>query len=157
MRLPKPVAASPPASLTTPRSFDMSVILLSALLLGFFLARLAAPLFASLPPCKFHEVFGIPCPSCGVTRAGLALANGKLLAALAFNPLFVIGIGILFGWSACRVLEKWRGEAFGFWKKAAAKFGSLEFNARQRWLRWAMIGAIFLNWLYLIWAASFSA
>jgi hypothetical protein len=80
----------------------------------------------------------------------LALANGEILAALAFNPLFVIGIGILFGWSACRVLERRTGKSFDFWKKAAAKFDGIELKAPRQWLRWLAVGAIFLNWLYLI-------
>jgi hypothetical protein len=144
------------ANLTAPdRPFDVSVIILPFLLFGFLLARFAARLFNLLPACIFRQITGVPCPSCGATRAGLALAQGDLLVALSYNPLAVISLGILFGWSMFCVFEKWSSGAVSskLSKMMAKIFGadyvSAKFKMRQR-LRWLAIGAIILNWIYLI-------
>ena len=38
--------------------------------------------------CVFRETFGIPCLTCGMTRAVLAVARLDFLAAFRFHPLF---------------------------------------------------------------------
>jgi hypothetical protein len=41
-----------------------------------------------LPPmlCPFREMTGLPCPTCGATRAGLELLAGHVLLAFRMNP-----------------------------------------------------------------------
>jgi hypothetical protein len=36
-------------------------------------------------PCTFHQLFGLDCPMCGMTRAFAALGHGWLLAAWGYN------------------------------------------------------------------------
>jgi hypothetical protein len=150
-----PAKTGIPAPTRVSRPFDLSVIILPLMLFGFLLARFAAPLFRLLPACTFRQVTGVPCPSCGATRAGLALAQGDLSAALSYNPLWVISLGILFGWSAWRVFEIWGGKSiFSNPSKRMAKifstcFKRTDFKMQQR-LRWVVISAIVLNWIYLI-------
>jgi hypothetical protein len=45
--------------------------------------------FVEWPPilCPLHAITGWPCPTCGATRAVLALARGEFVAALRMNPL----------------------------------------------------------------------
>jgi len=126
------------------RPLDVSMIVLPLFLLGFLLARFATPIFALLPACAFRAAFGFPCPSCGATRAGLALGQGELLAAFTYNPLFVICIGVLSLWSARRWLEMLSGKKIS---KALADKIQKKF---LKWLRRLTIGAIVFNWLYLI-------
>lgn len=38
--------------------------------------------------CPIKEIFGIPCPGCGMTRAYKAFFTGHFLDALYFHPLF---------------------------------------------------------------------
>src|SRR5688572_19052319 len=45
--------------------------------------------------CPSITLFGLPCPSCGSTRALAALVELDFLRALTFNPLVVFGLGFL--------------------------------------------------------------
>lgn len=54
----------------------------------------------SLPPCALLHATGIACPTCGGTRAGLALWRLDPLAAFVQNPLVALGLlalGLWFG------------------------------------------------------------
>ena len=62
-----------------------------ALLLWPSLPRLAG----LLPGCPFRRLTGLPCLSCGTTRAALALLGGDLTAAFHFNPISA-ALGIAF-------------------------------------------------------------
>jgi hypothetical protein len=50
---------------------------------------------AFYPVCVFHRVTGLQCPGCGASRAMYSLLHGHLLAALHFNPLFVLALPFL--------------------------------------------------------------
>ena len=55
---------------------------------------LAAPLIpeasAWLPPCLFRRLAGFPCPTCGATRAAIALVRLDPMAAWVSNPLVTL-------------------------------------------------------------------
>lgn len=97
------------------------------------------PLLALVPPCAFHAVTGLPCPSCGSTRAGLALAGGEVFMAFRLQPLFVLAclIAGLVGLHA--LLAMTTG------KRLLVELAPRE----RRILRPALIVLILLNWLYL--------
>lgn len=40
--------------------------------------------------CLFHRFTGFPCPGCGLSRAWISLAQGRILEALLINPLMLI-------------------------------------------------------------------
>jgi hypothetical protein len=55
-------------------------------LLALYAARF--PQIITFPSsCAFKGITGIPCPTCGSTRAVLHLTHGEIIAALVFNPL----------------------------------------------------------------------
>lgn len=89
--------------------------------------------------CTFRNLTGRPCAFCGGTRAALALGQGDWQRALALNPLVVvmlIGIG---GWSILRFglrrrLE-WR------WQRAGRAITVVVWSLA--------ITALFANWIYL--------
>jgi len=65
-----------------------------------------------LPPCIFRSLTGLPCATCGLTRCGLALAQGDWRMAFHWHPLAVLLIlctPILTAWDLRRA---WRGEPF---------------------------------------------
>jgi hypothetical protein len=50
--------------------------------------------------CLLKDIFGTPCPSCGMSRAYLSLLLGDVKKALHFHPLFwifpiTVGLGLL--------------------------------------------------------------
>jgi hypothetical protein len=94
-----------------------------------------------LPGCAFHQVFGIPCLTCGSTRAAFAFLHGDIPAAWRFNPLatlsfFVIAIYDLY---ALIVLVR-RGPRLRIvWSRFPRRgFATL------------VSGAALLNWVYLL-------
>ncbi|WP_425447570.1 DUF2752 domain-containing protein [Dethiothermospora halolimnae] len=42
--------------------------------------------------CYFRNVFGIPCPGCGLSRAFTSFFNGDFIGAIHYHPLFIIPI-----------------------------------------------------------------
>ncbi len=74
-----------------PREIDHELLWLSvagAALCGLAVA-LATP-GIRLPQCVFRLATGLPCPTCGMTRAVLALAHGDWAHAWIMNPLVVL-------------------------------------------------------------------
>ena len=48
------------------------------------------------PKCQFHQVTGLHCMGCGITRSAHSLLNGRVVQAFAFNlfaPLIVVWLG----------------------------------------------------------------
>ena len=45
--------------------------------------------------CVIRNVTGYPCPSCGSTRAILAMVHGHVLQALYLNPIGILLFGVL--------------------------------------------------------------
>ncbi len=53
-------------------------------------APFAQTIARSFPPCPFHWLTGLPCATCGGTRALLALSKFDLSAAVVWNPLVAV-------------------------------------------------------------------
>jgi Protein of unknown function (DUF2752) len=68
---------------------DRQVALFWALCVGtvFALRPVLIPAAHLLPPCLWHVWTGVPCPSCGTTRALVRLLRFDLPGAIAMNPL----------------------------------------------------------------------
>lgn len=103
------------------------------------LSPLAPRLAAGLPDCLFKQLTGLPCPTCGATRAALALARFDFAAAFAVSPLAAAGWSLLVA----------GGLAAGL--AALARFELPEPpNDLPRPVRWALLAAFLANWAYLI-------
>lgn len=75
--------------------------------LGLYWAAVAAALVAAspaapgvlvhLPACLLKQTLGVPCPTCGGTRAALALGQLDLAEAFRLNPLVTLGLAAFVG------------------------------------------------------------
>lgn len=90
-----------------------------------------------VPPCWFKTMTGLPCPSCGGTRAVLALLTGDPLRAVWFNPGVMIG-GTLF--AGYLIWGGWHNYSTGAWPR----------GPRVPGLRRLLIAAVLLNWGWVL-------
>jgi hypothetical protein len=72
-------------------------ILLVALVVGW-------PFFPSIS-CPFHQITGLPCLTCGASRAADAFYGGDIPAMFYSNPLLVLAFGGLFLFSLLKLFE----------------------------------------------------
>jgi hypothetical protein len=96
----------------------------------------AAPL---LRPCTFRSLTGVPCPTCGATRAATAFLDGNLIAAFAANPLasamgllFVVGAPVAAVWAVAR------------WPVPVLP------TPLPLWIRIGAVATLAANWTYVI-------
>ncbi len=68
-----------------------SAIGLAVLALVLLLRRFNPTEYSFYPKCTLNQATGLHCPGCGATRAVGALAAGRLVDAIRYNPLLVLG------------------------------------------------------------------
>ena len=84
---------------------------------GVMTALLAAGMFVNpLRPlpidlCLLKSLTGLPCPTCGLTRAVCHALQGDWAGSLAFHPAGTLVLASVIGWVAWMSLEAWRGQA----------------------------------------------
>ena len=96
--------------------------------------------------CLFKTVTGIPCPSCGTTRAVVLLLHGQVLPSILLNPfgliiaffLILVPVWII----ADLILRK---ESF-----YQAYSRTDQFIAGQKWFFIPAIGLVIANWVWNI-------
>jgi hypothetical protein len=81
----------------TPGQIEFGIIYGGIALLSLLAARFG-PLASMVPSCAFMGLLGVPCPTCGSTRAVLHLSHGEIASALTMNPIvtLVIVFAVLF-------------------------------------------------------------
>lgn len=103
----------------------------------YFLARLIAITCNGVTICTFKAATGVPCPSCGLTRAAIALSHGRPVDAFLFNPLMTAVIGVCVVWLICKYI-------LGI--TVTMQISRVEF-----WVMMFLItAAIAANWVYVI-------
>lgn len=120
------------------------VWLFGGLVALLLLARAVEVWQLPLPACGFKSITGWPCAFCGTTRAACAVARFDFAGALRLNPLacglgalVVIGLVV---WAA----DRWLG----------TNWGRLTRNGvRVPWICIGL-GALALNWFYVLWVAA---
>ncbi len=95
-----------------------------------------------LKPCALRTATGIPCPSCGATRATVLASKGRWLQSLRLNPVgvfLVVGGGLLALWcTACAI----SGRDLGLSKTASSVLRNI--TPRR------VLLLVVLLWLYTI-------
>ena len=89
--------------------------------------------------CPLFDLAGIPCPTCGATRAFVAAAAGRWVESLAWNPLAGTAAMLLLLWLPAAALM-----AAGRLRPPAVP---TELPIAVRWAIPLLIGA---NWVYLL-------
>jgi hypothetical protein len=128
------------------RRLDRSEIDHELVWLGASLASLAlaAAWFAvglPWPRCMFHELTGLPCVTCGMTRCGIEFFHGHFFAALKWNPLvFALLCGVIaFDLYALVALAPRRPRLRILFRQAEKKYA-----------RGVIVAVLALNWFYLL-------
>lgn len=125
-------------------------LILSALALLALIAAWAHPLWAPFTPgldCPFKKLLGIPCLTCGGTRALLAWSHLRPDVAFVMNPLIALGAAAMTAWliysfgvlilrpaRRLRLVVDFRSDSHASWN----------------WPRLGIAAAVILNWIYLI-------
>jgi hypothetical protein len=115
-----------------------SLLAASALIAaGWLISGLPTPL------CPLHALTGIPCPTCGMTRATTALLHGHPVEALQWNPLMTLvlsGAALYVLYAAVVVIGKLPRLR---WTPPS--------RSESQWIRISVILLIATNWAYLLW------
>ena len=108
------------------------------LLLAGARVTLAWPL--PLPFCLLKRLTGIPCPFCGTTRCLQACSRLDFAAALHWNPLALVACVVIAAWFIAWAVDcLWNRRWLGGVRRAL----------QSRALKFGLMGALFLNWVYL--------
>ena len=103
------------------------------------LSPMAQRLAQTLPACPVRAVVDLPCPTCGSTRAALALSRLDVAAAISASPLATVAwAGLVGGGLITGLLAVWgRPLREPEWIQSAP-------------VRWALVLAVLANWIYLV-------
>lgn len=121
---------------------DHELIWLSASVSSVILAAAWLAIGLPWPVCIFHELTGLPCVTCGMTRCAIQFFHGHFAGALKWNPLiFTLLCGVI---------------AFDLYAFATLTMRvprlriHVSTKRANRFLRVSVISAIALNWIYLL-------
>ncbi len=131
--------------MTKNRLYHTFTIACLAAYLWLFYASSYDQLFPRFEMCVFKNATGIPCPSCGSTRAVLLLSKGDIVGAMLMNP-----IGILLGIILLTV-PLWMLYDVLFQKETLLNFyRKTEQILKRKWIAIAVITLILANWIWNI-------
>jgi hypothetical protein len=135
------ISREPLARLSAPTgAFPVGALLLgSALVAGVVVTVLGLDRLP-ITVCYFKAITGLPCLSCGATRAVAGLAQLDPAAALGMNPLATLAGLALVPWGLGDLMLWLRGRALRLQVAPALR----------PVLHWGLGLALLLNWVYLI-------
>jgi hypothetical protein len=121
---------------------DHELIWLSASVSSVLLAAAWLAIGLPWPVCIFHQLTGLPCVTCGMTRCAIQFFQGHFVAAWKWNPLiFTLLCGVI---------------AFDLYAFATLTMRvprlriHISTKRANTFLRVSVISAIALNWIYLL-------
>ncbi|HEY2568533.1 MAG TPA: DUF2752 domain-containing protein [Candidatus Udaeobacter sp.] len=126
----------------SPGEIDHELIWLSVSLLSLGIAAVWLTIGLPWPHCAFHEMTGLPCITCGMTRCGMQFFHAHFLTALKWNPLvfvFLCALAAYDLYALATLAMSTRRLRISFYTQTARTFA-----------RMAVIMALMLNWGYLL-------
>jgi hypothetical protein len=125
-----------------PGEIDHELVWLSVSLVALGLAAAWLRVGLPWPRCAFHEITGLPCITCGMTRCVIQFFHGHFLAALKWNPLvFTALCGLMAFDLYAFVTLAGRGPRLRI---------CFDTPTAKTFVRIAVISALALNWVYLL-------
>jgi Protein of unknown function (DUF2752) len=123
------------------KEVDYELVWLSASLVSLGMAVAWFTLGLPWPVCVFHQLTGLPCLTCGMTRCGIEFFHGHFFAALKWNPLVFAFL--------------WGVIAFDLYALAAIalrrpRLRILFRQAEKKYARGVLVAVLALNWFYLV-------
>ncbi|UUV20787.1 DUF2752 domain-containing protein [Paenimyroides aestuarii] len=111
----------------------------------FYNIKTVSNTHAEVTVCSIKRITTFPCPSCGSTRAVIALMNGDIQKALLLNPLGIIIAIIML------VLPIWLLFDLFFNKTTFLKFykDTEQFLQKPK-IAWTAVLLLLLNWIWNI-------
>jgi hypothetical protein len=125
-----------------PRETDHELLWLSVSLGSLGVASLWFALGLPWPRCAFHDVTGLPCVTCGMTRSAIQFFHGNFLAALRWNPLVFValcGLSIFDAYALIVLVARVP-------RVRIARFSSAE----KTFVRALVVASLAANWGYLL-------
>lgn len=95
--------------------------------------------------CFVKHLSGLPCPSCGVTRAILWLIDGDIAGSLHTNPLGLVLALVLIAAPLWLLVDKFSGK-----KNLLRAYQTMEAHLRRPWLAIPLIVLVLANWIWNI-------
>jgi len=124
-----------------PGEIDHELIWLSATAVSLGLAVSWFALGLPWPRCVFHDLTGLPCVTCGMTRSAIQFLHGHFFAALKWNPLvFALLWGVVAFDLYALVTLATRGPRLRIVFR----------QAERKYARGVIVAVLALNWFYLL-------
>ena len=125
-----------------PGEIDHELVWLSVSISSLATAAAWLALGLPWPRCAFHELTGLPCVTCGMTRCAIQFFHGHFLAAWKWNPLVFASLCGVIGFDAY---------AFTVITARAPRVRVLfRDEIERKYARIIVIAALALNWIYLL-------
>ena len=126
----------------SPGELDHEFVWLSVSLGSLGLAAIWFVLGLPWPHCTFHDLTGLPCVTCGMTRSAIQFFHGHFLAALKWNPLV---------FAALCAVSIFNIYAFVVLVSGTPRLRiSFDRETETRRARIILVAALLLNWTYLL-------
>jgi hypothetical protein len=120
---------------------DHELIWLSVSLSSVTVAAIWLAMGLPWPICVFHQLTGLPCMTCGMTRCAIEFFHGHFFAALKWNPLV---FAFLCGVTAFDLY------AFVVLVTRAPRLRIAFRQVEKKSARVVVVAALALNWVYLL-------
>jgi len=126
----------------SPDTIDYEFVWLSVSVVSVGMAAAWFALGLPWPRCLFHDLTGLPCLTCGMTRAAIQFFHGHFLNALWWNPLVFIGLCALSIFNVYAL-----GVLILRTPRLRIRFDT---DMEKRAARFLVLAAVILNWAFLL-------